>query len=319
MPSLIRIAVLLALACVTAHAAPPRERIVVADPDPELQRALENTLAPWRLEIIYQATAPADTREAEARANAQAARFVIWRRKGDLVVFDRERGAAEHRDGTAGVLDPASAAAAALTVKTLMRLPPPPPENDIAIGSDVTAPQPAPDSGPELRTQAGIATRVARGSETNVGARVEGAVLVRPWARRAWRFGLAGDLGTKSDVRQASFKGTWSDWALFAVASWAFERGPWEIEPHAAVGFTRSRFEGIEMATIRSETAMLGMLRGGAWIRWRSGRWSTGGSVDLDGVPGTPTYIKLSGNGTLFSVPSLAFALGVFVAGDLGR
>ncbi len=317
MPPLIRIAVVLALACVTAHAAPPGVRIVVADPDPELRRALANVLAPWRLVIVFEPTAPASTGEAEARATAQLARFVVWRRNGDLVVFDRERSAAEHRDGIAGVLDPVGAAAAALTVKTLMRLPPPPPENDVAVVAGVMASEP--ETGPELRAQAAVAMRVARGSETSLGARVVGAVLVRPWARRAWRFGLAGDLGASAEVKQASFKGTWSDWTMLAVAGWTLDRGGWEIEPHAAIGVTRSTFEGSEMATARHESATLAMLRGGAWIRWRAGPWSTGGSIELDAVAGTPTYSKLSGNGELFAVPAFAMAVGVFVAADLGQ
>lgn len=102
-------------------------RVLLADTDPELQRAVRAALAPWRLEVVIETEQrPTDATHAQAIGDAQTARFVVWREGTDLVVFDRERGEAEHRGAPSGALDPASAAAAALTVKTLMRLPPPP-------------------------------------------------------------------------------------------------------------------------------------------------------------------------------------------------
>lgn len=310
------ITVALVLASSGARAAPPSTRVVLADPDPELRGAVERALAPWRLEIVVESSVPASTAEAEARAIAQAARFVVWRRDGDLVVFDRERGAAEHREGQAGRLDAVSATASALTVKTLMRLPPLEPATPPLVIAPVITPPPT-QPGPELRMQAGGATRVTSGSE--IGARIVGAALVRPWGDRGWRFGVAVELGPRIDVQSAGFKGTWSDWAGFALASWTHIHGRWELEPHVALGITRSSLDGLEMSMDRTETATLAVVRGGLWVRWRFGRWSVGASAELDGIPGTPTYSKLMGNGDIFAVPGFATAIGLFVAADLGR
>ncbi|MGN6108121.1 MAG: hypothetical protein ACTHU0_23640 [Kofleriaceae bacterium] len=325
MPALIRIAVVLAL--VLAAGTARAERVVLADPDPELQRAVASALAPWKLEVIVEPRAPASTAQAETRARALDARFVVWRRSGDLVVFDRDRGAAEHREGRRGRLDPASAAAAALTVKTLMRLPPPPPAAPPELRDPPPPPPPddaevaarggPPAGGPEIRLQAGLATRIAHGSQTDLGARFAAAALVRPWRDRGWRIGLAGELGTSTTIHESGFKGTWSDGAVLALASGTIARGHWEIEPHLGAGVMRSVFEGTESSTMRHDTTLLGIARGGAWVRWRGGRWSAGGALTVDAVLGSPTYRKQSGNGDLFVVPGFAVALGAFAAVDL--
>src|SRR5262249_31069387 len=148
---------------------------------------------------------PTDTAMAEQRADADTARFVVWRDGEELVVYDRELGFTERRDSRSGTLDPPTAAAAALTIKTMMRLPPPPPE---------TAPPPPPEAEPapgvELRLLAGIATRIARGTDTDVTTRFGGSAQLRPWSAWGWRIGVAGDVGTSTAIDRASFKGTWS-------------------------------------------------------------------------------------------------------------
>ena len=302
--------VVIALSTAIAHAE-PATRVVIADPDPELVRAVTTTLAPWKLDVVVDEAPPKNTGEAEERAKQRDARFVVWRRDGDLVVFDRERGAAEHREGKEGALDPASAMAAALTVKTLMRLPPP----------DEIAPPPVARAaaGPELRVQTLVASRVARGSTTELGGRVGGAVLARPWAERGWRVGLAGELGTRAAVQSSGFKGTWTDWALLAIGSWAQIRGRLEVEPYVAAGIARSTFEGLESGMERSDAQTLGELRAGMAVRWRFGVWTVGPAVQLDAFLGTPTYAKRSGNGELFRVPAFAVAIGVLGAVDFGR
>jgi hypothetical protein len=297
----------------TAVAAPARDRVVLADLDPELLRAVTSALAPWRFDVIVEATPPADDADAEARARASDARFIVWRRDGELIVFDRDRRSTEHRTGTVGPLDAVDAASAALTVKTLMRLPPPPPPE-----TDPPPPPPPTEGGIEVRGQAALAARIARGSETNVGGRLIAAVLVRPWARHGWRFGAAGDIGTPAEVQRAGFKGTWSDWAVLALASWTGARAPWEIEPHAGAGVARSTLEGTQMSDGRVERATLGLVRGGVAIRRRAGRWTFGASVDLDVVFGTPTYTRVGSTAQVFGVPSYAVALGVVAAADFG-
>lgn len=291
-----------------ARAAPPQDRVVLADPDPELLRAVQSALAPWRLEVVVDGSAPVDDVDAGTRAIAMGARFVVWRREGALVVFDRDRGSTDERASSTGPLDAVDAAAAALTVKTLMRLPPLP-------GDELP---PIEEPGLELRAQAALATRIARGSTTEVGGRFVAAVLLRPLPRLPWRIGAAGDLGSPAQVQHAGFRGTWTDWAVLALTSWTFHRADWEIEPQLGAGVTRSSLEGTEMSAGRHELATLVLLRGGVAVRRRVGRWTFGGSVGADRILGTPTYTRSGSSARIFEVPGLAATLGVLAAADFG-
>jgi hypothetical protein len=304
---------LLALAWFAPAAAAPvaRQRVVLADPDPELRHAIEQVLAPWRLEVVIEGPPPADTAMAEQRADADTARFVVWRDGDQLVVYDRELGFAERRPSRSGVLDPPTAAAAALTIKTMMRLPPPPAEPPVA------QPPVADEGGIELRVQAGVATRIAGGTSTAVTARVGGAVALRPWRTSGWRIGVAGDGGTATAVSRASFNGTWSEWAVLGLVSWTYARGGWELEPHAGAGVRRSALDGTEMGTPRSESATLSSVRGGVWVRRRFSRITVGVALDADRSFGTPTYSKNIGAAEIFQVPGMAVELGGVLAVDL--
>lgn len=295
------------------HASPsPRQRVVLADPDPELRHAMEQALAPWHLEVVIEGPPPTDAGVARDRADADTARFVVWREGRQLVVYDRELATTERRDSRAGVLDPPTAAAAALTIKTMMRLPPP------AASADALAPAPA-SSGPglEVRLQAGAATRITRGGDASVTARFGGAAAIRPWPGAGWRVGVAGDSGTATDVSRAGFKGTWSEWSALGFVSWTYARGAWEIEPHAGLGIRSSSLDGTEMTAARSEAATLAMVRGGFWARWRHARLSIGAGFDLDGSFGTPTYTKTGTPAEVFQVPGAGVELGAVVAVDL--
>jgi hypothetical protein len=304
---------LMLVLCATARGSPSNARVVLADPDPELLRAVASALSPWHLEVIVQTEPPSDLIAAGGLATEREARFVVWRQGGDLVVFDRERGDAEHREGRIGPLDPVSAAAAALTIKTLMRLPPP-----VEEVVPVTPAAPAEES-VELRVQAGGGGRLTLGLTADLGARATGAVMVRPWLQRGWRFGVAGDAGTTTSIQNAGFKGTWTDWAVFGVASWTIGHRGWDLEPHVAAGVLRSSFTGLENGTIRGDNATLAALRGGLAVRRRFGEhWSVGGALDVDALLATPAYPKLVGNGEVFAVPDVALALGLFVAADVG-
>lgn len=289
-----------------AHADAPR-RVVLADADPELRRALEASLSPWQLEVIVEPAVPG-VEAAEGRARARDARFVVWRAGGALVVYDRERDAAEHRDARSGALDAVAAASAALTVKTLMRLPPPPPPAAVRVESNPSAP---------LRVQAGVASRVARGSETAIGARFEGAVFLRPWRARGLRVGLAVELGTASEIATPGFRGEWNDASASLVAGWAFDRGNWQIEPHLGVGVARSHLEGVEASMTRSETDAVVLVTGGLWTRYRFGRFSVGAGLSAVVAPGTPTYMRASSSVEMFRVPGVGAALGLVSAFDL--
>jgi len=315
-PALLAVLVVAGLAPVVLGAPVASQRVVLADPDPELRHAMEQVLAPWHLEVVIEGPAPFDAAMAQQRADADTARFVVWREGEQLVVYDRELGFTERRASGAGPLDPPTAAAAALTLKTMMRLPPPP-----------TAPESAPPPaaavergrarGIDVRIQAGIAARFARGGDADTTARFGAAVAIRPWPSAGWRFGLAGDRGTSTAISRASFNGTWSEWALVGLVSWSHALGAWEFEPYAGGGIRRSALDGTEMNDPRSEAATLATARGGLWVRWRWSRWTLGAAFAFDRSFGTPTYSKNVGAAEIFQVPATALELGSVVAVEL--
>ncbi|HEU4734465.1 MAG TPA: hypothetical protein VFT22_41530 [Kofleriaceae bacterium] len=288
-----------------------RERVVLADPDLELRHAMEQALAPWHLEVVIEVSPPADTAMAQERAEADTARFVVWRDGEQLVVYDRELGSAERRESRSGPLDPPTAAAAALTIKTMMRLPPPP----------VEAPVPQPvapaEPGIDVRVQAGVATRIMRSTAIETAARFAGAVTIRPWSWMGLRFGIGGAAGTATSVDRASFKGTWNEWAVLGIVGWAIGGEAWELEPHICGGLRRSTLSGTEMNVPRSEAATLPTAGGGLAVRWRLARWSLGATVDADASFGTPTYSKTGTPAEIFQVPGVAVELGGVIAVDL--
>jgi hypothetical protein len=294
-----------------AHGAPyAHQRVVLADPDPELRHAMEQALAPYHLQVVIEGPAPTDIAIAALRADADTARFVVWRDGDELVVYDRELGSSERRASQAGVLDPPTAAAAALTIKTMMRLPPPPPPDEPA------PPPAAAASGIELRLQAQIASRIARGDAAS-STRVGGAVAIRPWSSVGWRLGAVVDIGSATSVDQASFKGTWSDWSALGIVSWTFAHGAWELEPHLGFGVRRSMLDGAEMSTPRTETATLSTARAGMWARWRLARFTVGATLAVDEVFGTFTYTKTGSPAPVFQIPDAAIELGGVIAIDL--
>lgn len=317
---MIRIVVLVVLWAASANAAPP-SRVLVADSDPELVRAIDKSLAPWRITVISEPTVP-DGAHAHARADAVDAQFIVWREGDQLVVFDRERGTSEKRTARAGAFDPVEAAAAALTVKTMMRLPAEPTGDGSTGANAIVVPAvPAASTGPELRMQIGVGARVASGSQTDVGGRALLMVLVRPTTSLGLRLGVAADLGTSSEVSKSGFKGTFGDWALLGVASWSWRLGRFEVAPAIGAGFSRSRLDG-ELSMVEStDTETVGILRGGVSVRWPLGWWSLGASLDADLFVGTQTYMKAQGMGnpsTVFETPGSSVVVGVFAAIDLG-
>lgn len=295
-----------------AHGAPPaHQRVVLADLDPELRHAMEQALAPYHLQVVIEGPAPTDIAIAAQRADADTARFVVWRDGAELVVYDRELDSTERRASQAGVLDPPTAAAAALTIKTMMRLPPPPPPDE------PPPPPPAAAPGVELRVQAQIASRIARSDETMVSARYGGALAIRPWPGAGWRFGIAADTGSATGVDHASFKGTWSEWAALGIVSWTYAPGAWELEPHLGFGARGSTLDGSEMTTPRSETATLATARAGLSARWRLARFTVGATLAIDEVFGTPTYTKTETPAVVFQVPGMGVEFGAVIAIDL--
>jgi hypothetical protein len=298
-------------------------RVLIADGDPELARATERSLAPWRLVVVVDPEIP-DESQAHARAERADARFIVWRDRDELVVFDRDVGTTERRPGRAGAFDAVSAAAAALTVKTMMRLPPEPGAGDATTGVETTVPPPVapPDDGTEVRVQAGVGGRLARGSQTDVDGRVALAVFLRPSTAYHLRIGLAAELGTRSGVTGSGFHGDWSDAAMVGLIAYSFARGRLELEPMVGGGAARISFDGVEMQTTRRERSLVGVLRGGMTVRWPLGIWSLGAYIAVDANLGTPTYTRVNNGGnanTIFAVPSFTVGIGMLAAIDFGR
>jgi len=315
-----RVAALLLVVSTGAALAAPPDRVLLADPDPELLHAVESSLSPWKLAVVVEREIPADDITAHARADATGARFVVWRERDQLVVFDRGRDVSERRPAREGSFDAVTAAAAALTVKTMMRLPPPPPED----GAVIVAPPPPVDplDHVEIRIEAGAAARVATGADQGLGGRALIAVMVRPSAEYGWRLGLRGDLGTSTTVDDSGFKGTWSDWALLAAASWTYERGAWEVEPWLGAGIGRGTLDGTEMSVPRSEHATLPTIRGGAYVRRRFAAFTAGLGLELVGTPTAPTYTRTTmgmGSPSVFEASKFSVVAGLALAVDLGR
>ncbi len=328
MPALIARALAFgALAATLAYAEPAADRVLLADPDPELLHAVESSLSPWRLSIVVDASAPSDATAAQQRARITGARFVVWRAGDQLVVFDRDRGTSDRRPVRAGRFDPVTAAAAALTVKTMMRLPPP---DDGVVDAPPAVPPPSEPGGAaspvgpagiEVRLEAGLAARVATGG-VGTGARAVFATMLRPSAAYGWRVGVRGDLGPASSVDRGAFKGTWRDWAILVAASFTLPRGYWELEPWLAGGITRGTLDGIEASVARVERSTDVTVHAGFLVRRRFGTFTAGLGLELDATPGAPTYTRMSmgmGAPELFQASSFSLVLGILLAADLGR
>jgi hypothetical protein len=308
-----RVALLLALLCATASAGPAR--VVLADPDPALRKALVSSLRPWRIEIVIDSDAPTDDASAGTHADAHTARFVVWRDRDELVVFDRESNHSERRASRAGALDDLGAAAAALSVKTMLRLPPePPPDIVIDVPHPPVAPPVVEDDGTELRFDAGAGGRGEYGLDGNLALRFLVAAAVRPWRDATWRFGVAGDFGAAAaTVDQAGFHGTWSHWGVVATASWAHPAGAFELAPWLGVGVERSLTRGVESGTSRSEEDVLPAVRAGLGVR----RGYIGVVLTLEGLVTTHTYTRLDGPAQVFEIPPIAASLSFILTADV--
>ena len=320
------IALLLVLAGTAAAA--PGDRVLLADPDPELLHAVEVALAPWKLSVVVDQTPPKDDRTAHDRADVTQARFVVWRKGKELVVFDRERDASERRPASSGKFDAVTAAAAAATVKTMMRLPPPPPADSGSIVVVTPPPPPPPvtppsERGIEVRIEAGMAARIASGDESGLGGRVQFAAMLQPAPAIGLRFGLRADLGVSdTTIKKGPFEGTWRDWSVLAAASYTFAWGPWELEPWLAGGVTFGSLDGTEQMVSRSESATMFAMRGGTYLRRRYGLLTSGVGVELAGTPTAPTYQRMAGgmgSPDIYEASTFSVVIGAVIAVDIGR
>ncbi len=310
----ILVTAIVAIAIVRPAAAEPHARIVLADEDPELRRALAGALAPWHVELFVDAIAIRDDDDAIHRAASWNARFVIWRDRGQLVVFDRERALADRRTTRTGALDPADAAAAALTVKTMLRLPPP---TDDPIAVPVVAP-----GGRELRLEVGGAGRIAFASATDLGARQFDAVMFRPTRTLGLRVGVGTQLGSRIAIDAGGFKGTWGDWDADVLASWGLPIvAGWELEPNVGLGLVHDRLDGVIQGLARGEAGnQLAILAGVSLRRHLGNVFTAVANLALRGVPGAETYTATKGKNdtVVFQAPGFTTSLGLALSVDFG-
>lgn len=300
----------LCLWCATA-AAVPAQRVVLADPDPELRTAIVASLRPWRIEVVVDPAPVDDDAAAAVRAAGQAARFVVWRDGDQLVVYDRDTQKTERRVARSGKLDAIGAAATALTVKTMLRLPPPP--------SDELVVAPEGDAGVALRLAVAAGPRAAFGLDADLALRFAIVGLVQPWRDQGWRFGGLADVGGGTSVARAGFTGSWSEWSVVAVASYALPVGAWELAPWAGVGVEHASFAGtLPMARPVDESPLLATVRGGGFAHYRRGAWSIGGMVGLEGALATPTYTRTGpGAQPIFEIPPFGVLAALVVGVDV--
>jgi hypothetical protein len=308
------IVLLLVLVARFATASP---RAIVADGDIQLRAAIADSLRPWLIEVVAAPSAPADQAAATQQASDAGARYVIWREGAELVVLDREGDRIERRAAPAGTLDALAAAAAALSVKTMLRLP------ALPAGTIIEKPKPHvhhddAGDGVELRVSALVGERFEYGLDSNLALRFGGSFGLRPWRDAGWRFGAIGDGGGSATVDQAGFHGRWSNWSVLALASWdASLDDHWEVGPWVAFGFERSTMTGTEMMTSRTEEAFSPAVRGGVAARYRTGAWFVGGQLAVEGLLTNTTYTKkLDSSAQVFEIPRIGAVLSVIVGVD---
>jgi hypothetical protein len=225
---------------------PAPVRIVLLGPPAELEEAVRAALAPWRVAVIVEAPAvPGDARAAAAIADQHRANAVAWVDRGALVVFERSEPDLVRRP--AEPLDDATAAALALTLKTLLRLPPEPPppppepEPEPAPGPPPAVATPAPVPPPERPWRFTIAAGVRLRSEGSGEPRltVRGERALGPIA-----IALAATVGSGVTVDSADYRGTWTDSALGAALVMPLPVAGWRLAPGAGLSVHRTVIDG---------------------------------------------------------------------------
>ncbi|MDB4954938.1 MAG: hypothetical protein JWO36_2507 [Myxococcales bacterium] len=303
---MVRLFVVLAivLGSTVANSSP---RVVVADHDPQLRRAVEETLRPWHIDVVIDDAAPAGVDEARLRADDEQAQFVVWREADQLLVYNRVDDHTESRTTPAGALDPLDAAAAALTIKTAMRLSPlvvevrtPPPEIPVAV-----------EPGSAVRLELGI------GADQRMGARYGGSVSVRPWRERKLLVGATADLRNATSLQTGDFRGSFDRDSLLVLASWSVTSGVIEVAPYVAAGITRATLDGNELTIQRHAIHELATVRGGGTIHFKLDRWIIGAEIGVEALFGNRAYAAAGTMATLYTIPAAALVLGVGVGVDL--
>lgn len=308
-----RVGLLAAAAVVAAAPVAHAERIVVADGDAELARAIQASLAPWKADIVIDANGVRDAGNAVDRADQWRARFVVWREGDQLAVLDRKTARVERRASKAGPLSPPDAAAAALSVKTMLRLPPPGVAEQVAPDGTPVVPGGPP---PRLWLVA-IGVGIAG---PDFATRTAERFAVQPRRGLGFTAGLAGESAiTGASVDADGFTGIWTTLELAATAGWTVwldAARAWQVEGALGLGFARASLSGTESPqTPRSDAntffAGMGLLAVRRAI-------ASGFSVGLEArgwlLAGSHTYTRTTGMGngnaqTIYQMPGMTESL----------
>jgi hypothetical protein len=312
----IRSLLLLALACSVVLASVPFARRVVAaetriafvDPTPNVLDAVTVAISPWGLRVVSISTPPPPielgpaTSMAREVARDHDASAVVWvapphgGEGASLWLYDSQTEEMMIRPlSKAPPFDEASAAALALTVKTLLRsttvapvqervpqasvTPPasapsvapsassapaaPAPSGSSALPSGAASgttwgPERAPPTAPHAwRAEAMAMARVPTGTEDTLAPR---AALAISWWPPAWRehlgFGLEARAGTSLDVASTRFAGSFSDTGVGLTVRGAVAMAPLWLEVDAGSSLQVTSLTGAEIATGRASSIM---------------------------------------------------------------
>lgn len=268
--------------CGSAHAAEGRPVLVMGG-GPSFHNAMTVALSPWDLRVVpLDAPAPRPSMpraadEARALAQRSGASGVVWvavdEGEPSLWVFDASTDqVVSRRISTPPPFDAPTAAAAALSVKTLLRsstvapreerlgalavqaptAPATPPDADASSGSPEPAPAAA-ASPPVLRAELEGAGR-ALASQLDARA----ALGVTAWVGRSRHvgFGLAASFGPGLSVDAARFSGRFAEVGVAPSARMRFPLGErFALEPRLGMSIHATSIDGVAVVTARPASA----------------------------------------------------------------
>jgi hypothetical protein len=216
------LAVVLAAALIAGHGTARAERLVLATADAELEAACVEALGSWRVDIVTAADRAPGTRmpeaaaEADSIARAHAARAVVWIAGGDaaapgLWLYDVSQRRVVVTPLPSGLpFDAPTAAAVALTIKTLLRT------SEVAPPDERLAVPPRPPRRFALEARAGLRARPAPAARWEPRFAVAGVLRPIRGGRLALALGVRA--GPGSDIERGDFVGRYRDTAVSAAA-----------------------------------------------------------------------------------------------------
>jgi hypothetical protein len=251
-----------ALAATAAPAAADSHRVAAVDPDAQLARALEVALSPWGASVLQVhietpgATMPIAVDRARSIAHDARADVLVWVSESDgghaLWIYDVASDHASARAlDAAPPFEPATAAAVALAVKTLLRgtVVAPPPER---FGAVVVEP------GWIFGTSFGAGARLA--SSSLVAARLALHASIWP-AAFGHRWGLSLDVedGPGASSQSGAFNGSLSDGAARVGLGLRVPLADWAtLEPSLGAALHLLTLDGVVLAERRNVTERRG-------------------------------------------------------------